>query len=124
MTRLILVALALALLAPASVAPAPALEIRAYADVRGLSVYWQAPAGQEWVCVQRRGAWPPLADTPVGCVETSGGAAHIRIRDEGLRMDQGGDTLLIVYDEEMQPLAWGRERTRARYQTWWPWWGG
>lgn len=101
--------------------PPAVIPIRAYADTRGLSVYWTAHPDQVLACAERRKAWPPLADTPVGCVETRGGAMHVPIRDLNLRMDDGGDTLLILYDQHMQVLSRGQERTRPRYQTWFPW---
>lgn len=122
--RLILACL-LALAAPVSTAPAPAtLTVTAYADARGLSAYWAVPAGQVLVCAQRRGAWPPAPDAPLGCVETTAGVMHVSIRDINLRMDQGAETLIIATDTDGAVLAWGRSETRVRYQVWWPWWGG
>jgi len=131
LAALVLVALILAVatlilarVVHASAAPQPAaLDIRAYADMRGVSVYWQPPDGQAWACVQRRGLWPPGYDTLIGCVETPGGVMHVTIRDLEMRMDRGGVTWLTVYDDDMQPLAWGQEATRERWQTWFGlWW--
>lgn len=100
--------------------PPAVIPIRAYADLRGVSVYWTAHPDQFLACANRRNAWPPRPDTSVGCVETTGGAMHVPIRDLNLRMDQGGDTLLILYDQDMQELSRGQERTSPRYQAWFP----